>query len=145
MKLWERCTRSHFACYSEAALGQTGPLNFGITHCFCVLLVVRLKHSWQYTATSLKCLSQLIGFWISYLLSPQACLGYSKTHCFSYYLSMSRKSNHVSTSRMSSRGSGVLYSLFARGAVCHTIPRSGQSKLIFSQKPALKFLAYSVC
>lgn len=59
MKLWERCTLSHFACYSEAALGQTGLLNFGITHCFCVLLVVRLKHSWQDTATSLKCLIQL--------------------------------------------------------------------------------------
>lgn len=57
MKSWE--SLSHFACYTEAALAQTGLLSFDIRHCLCVLLVVRLKHSGQYTAMSLKCLSQL--------------------------------------------------------------------------------------
>lgn len=79
----------HFVCYLEVVLlGQTGLLKLGINF-FFLLIVMKLKHSSQYTATLLKCLRELASNPIPYFLL--ACLSCSEAHCFSDYLSNVQK------------------------------------------------------
>lgn len=60
MKLWEWCTLSHFCLLFGSCIGSNwAPQLWYNTLLLCASYIVRLKHSWQYTAPSLKCLSQL--------------------------------------------------------------------------------------